>query len=46
MKRCKECLDPIPDSIYDYCSACRRRMKEEDESDYGEYQGENEREYE
>jgi len=35
MKRCKECLDPIPDSIYDYCSFCRRRMKEE-ESDIEE----------
>jgi len=36
MKRCKECRDPIEDSRYDYCSACRRRIRQEEEEGEGD----------
>jgi len=34
MKRCKECLDPIKGSKYDYCGACRRKYREEEHNKY------------
>ena len=35
MRRCRECLDPIDlDSNSDYCRACERRIRQEDNEDY------------